>query len=219
MSVFQFLPSSDGMKSKSDFLRLLSRHIANAMFCQNPDTYYVKMRHEELHLSANDLCVANKGYAKSLNRVKKAFSFNRTPTTSRLTRAVSSMISPLTSSSGHNQAQQHQQLEGQKVSTPSGVMKGLRLQSCVDLHKSGSDTVSLSSQESPRSSRSAKTLMGPPPPSPARSTTSSIGSGSISSIPESSPAKIGGFTIPKTPTLCVRRASFKFLTNPMMKKH
>lgn len=223
-------PDGVSPKTKSDFLRLLSRHVANAMFCQNPDNYTIRMRPEELHLSGPDLNVtSNKGYARSLNRVKKAFSFNKTPTTSRLTRAVSSMISPLTSSSNHN-ANNGQPGAGAAArdrrlsSTPSGFMQNLRLQSCVDLH--APDSISVSSQESPRSTRSfarrQQTLMGPPPAaSPARSTASTASSSSISSMPPptESPAKsLGGFALPKTPTLCVRRASFKFLTNPMAKK-
>ncbi len=72
--------------------------------------------------------------------------------TSRLTRAVSSMISPLTANGANRQShQQHQQMDQQLgardrlMSTPSGDLQNLRLQSCSNLMTA----------ESPVSTRSA----------------------------------------------------------------
>ncbi len=76
MFVFQLV--SDEM-SKAEFLRTLCRNVANAMYRQDPDSYLVHMRPDDLGLATSDLAV-NKAY-KSLHRVKKAFSFNKTPTT------------------------------------------------------------------------------------------------------------------------------------------
>ena len=82
-------------------------------------------------------------------KVKKVFSFNRTPTTSRLTRAVSSMISPLTSSSnngGHNP--NSGQSGSNRRATPSGDLQNLKLQSCTNL--------ATAAEESPRSASAFK---------------------------------------------------------------
>ena len=83
MYVFQMV--SDDI-SKEEFLKSLCRNIANTMYRQDPETYLVHKTPGELELSSSDLSV-NKTY-RSLHRVKKAFSFNKTPTmnTSRYTR-------------------------------------------------------------------------------------------------------------------------------------
>ena len=75
-------------------------------------------------------------------KVKKVFSFNRTPTTSRLTRAVSSMISPLTSSNGGHTLNNAPSGSNRRA-TPSGDLQNLKLQSCTNLATAG--------EESPRS--------------------------------------------------------------------
>lgn len=83
MFVFQVMSDSD--MSKSNFLKMLCRNVANAMYRPDPDYYLVNMRPDDLGLAPSDLSV-NRSYARSLHKVKKAFSFNKTPTTSRLTR-------------------------------------------------------------------------------------------------------------------------------------
>ncbi len=100
------------------------------MIQQDPEAYLVQMRPDDLGLAPSDLLVTGgvgRAY-RSLHRVKKAFSFNRTPTTSRLTRAVSSMISPLTS---HNSIGRGGNNAGSV--TPSGDLQRMRLQSCSNL--------------------------------------------------------------------------------------
>jgi hypothetical protein len=207
MFVFQFVTSDDGKASKEEFLRQLCRNVANTMYRPDPDTYLVRMRPDDLGLSNSDLSV-NRNY-RNMYKVKKVFSFNRTPTSSRLTRAVSSMISPLTSSNGHNQ------MRDRITSTPSGDLQNLRLQSCSNLADAASS--SSNQTESPRSTRRFR-MMPPPPASPsARSVASSNGS---TSDAESTPTKRekGGFALPRTPSICVRRSSFKFITNSLAKK-
>ncbi len=76
--MFVFQLASDEMP-KSDFLRAVCRNVANTMFRQDYESYLVYMRPDDLGLATSDLAV-NRTY-KSLHRVKKAFSFNRTPTT------------------------------------------------------------------------------------------------------------------------------------------
>ena len=75
-------------------------------------------------------------------KVKKVFSFNRTPTTSRLTRAVSSMISPLTASNGGHNLNNAQGGSSNRRATPSGDLQNLKLQSCTNL--------ATAAEESPR---------------------------------------------------------------------
>ncbi len=76
--------------------------------------------------------------------------------------------------------------------------------------------------ESPRSTRSLRhQRMGPPASPSTRSIASSTGSYSSADMDASSPSKkdkSGGFALPRTPSLCVRRASFKFLSNSLGKK-
>ncbi len=164
MFVFQLV--SDEM-AKAEFLRVLCRNVANNMFWQDLERYLVHMRPDDLGLAPSDLAV-NKTY-RSLHRVKKAFSFNKTPTTSRLTRAVSSMISPLTANSINRPHQQHpshlpQHQEYQEdsrcrdrlVSTPSGDLQNLRLQSCSNLLASAT-------AESPITTRSRAAAQGVTP--------------------------------------------------------
>ena len=83
-------------------------------------------------------------------KVKKVFSFNRTPTTSRLTRAVSSMISPLTSSNGGLNLN-HGQSGSNRRATPSGDLQNLKLQSCTNL--------ATAAEESPRSALPPNLIM------------------------------------------------------------
>lgn len=128
-------PSED--TPKAEFLRQLCRNVANNMYRQDPDAYLVRMRPDDLGLAPGDLSVGNKTY-RSLHKVKKAFSFNKTPTSS-LKRAVSSMISPLTSSNLANGSNRERM-----GSTPSGDLQNLRLQSCSNLLNA----------DSPRSTRS-----------------------------------------------------------------
>ena len=83
-------------------------------------------------------------------KVKKVFSFNRTPTTSRLTRAVSSMISPLTSSNGGLNLNNGQSGSNRRA-TPSGDLQNLKLQSCTNL--------ATAAEESPRSALPPNLIM------------------------------------------------------------
>ncbi|XP_059082195.1 protein ECT2-like [Tigriopus californicus] len=192
MYVFQIV--SDDMR-KTDFLKVLCRNVANTMYRPDPDTYLVKMRSCDLELTTSDLNV-NKTY-KSLNRVKKALSIHRTPN-NRMTRAVSSMISPLMTSSLPRGSLLLGNSGGRNrlTSTPSGDLKNLRLQSCSDLL----------SADSPRSARASGRAMPPPP------------SMDVEESPRGS--KLGGaFAMPRTPTMNVkRRASFKFLSNSLGKR-
>ena len=150
--MFVFQIAYDDM-TKQEFVKMLCRNVANTMYRPNPDTYLVQMHADDLGLVSSDLNV-NKNY-RSLHKVKKVFSFNKTPTTSRLTRAVSSMISPLTSSSSHNQ---NLNLNRERIgSTPSGDLQNLKLQSCSNLLNA----------ESPRSSRFPPVRGEMPPPSPS----------------------------------------------------
>jgi hypothetical protein len=105
MFVFQVVTEE---LNKLSFLRLVCRNVANSMYRSDPETYLVRVRPEDLDLSTADLS-ASKGLR---SKVKKVFSFNKpaTPlrganplqppsTPNRLKRAVSTMISPLTSRS------------------------------------------------------------------------------------------------------------------------
>ena len=83
MFVFQIVSDDP---PKSEFLRLLCRNVANTMYRQDPDMYLVQMRPEDLELGPEDMCVNSSRAYRSISRVKKAFSFNKTPTTSRLSR-------------------------------------------------------------------------------------------------------------------------------------
>lgn len=72
MFVFQITSAE---VQKSDFLKMLCQHVAKSMYTQDFSTYLAKMLPSELSLASSDLTV-NRGY-RSLNRVKKAFSFSR----------------------------------------------------------------------------------------------------------------------------------------------
>jgi hypothetical protein len=77
-------------------------------------------------------------------QVNRAFSFDRTPTSVRLKRAVSSMISPLSSNVAHNNCSTPISEQVHAGATPSSVMQNLRLASCTNL---------MNALESPKSSR------------------------------------------------------------------
>ena len=134
---------------------------------------------------------------ETLFQVNRAFSFNKTPTGSRLKRAMSSMISPIAPRGPYH----HQHMASVSGSTPSGDLQNLRLASCASLYNSSSihtlqntgqneiptsasasTTNLLAPSESPKSSRGIlsrmrhhqSTSMMPPPSMPL---TSYIGNG------------------------------------------
>lgn len=82
MFVFQLVPSEHNsnysVQSKSEFLRLLCRNIANTMYRQEPEAYLVHMTPEDLGLAPSDFNTNTNNVYRSLSKVKKAFSF-RTP--------------------------------------------------------------------------------------------------------------------------------------------
>ena len=119
-------------------------------------------------------------------QVNRAFSFNKTPTGSRLKRAMSSMISPIAPRIHYNQHMTSSSVSG---STPSGDLQNLRLASCASLYNpiqhnsiqhdiqtstSASTTNLLCPTDSPKSSRGIlsrmrhhqSTSMMPPPSMP-----------------------------------------------------
>ena len=126
-------------------------------------------------------------------QVNRAFSFNKTPTGSRLKRAMSSMISPIAPRAPYNQPVYSSSVSG---STPSGDLQNLRLASCASLFNPNTHAAVLSSgqpdlpttnsvstanlhapSDSPRSSRNIlsrlrhhqSTSMMPPPSMPLTS--------------------------------------------------
>ena len=141
-------------------------------------------------------------------QVNRAFSFNKTPTSNRLKRAVSSMISPLSSTNpNHRMAN----------STPSSDLQNLRLASCTNLMSpvlSASNSSSASSFMSPMPPPSA------PPPSSFHTPKRGMAPLAMSPLDHDS----SGFSIPKTPAsssnnMCVRRPSFKMKVNTQKSLH
>ena len=101
-----------------------------------------------------------------LLQVNPAFGFDRTPTSTRLKRAVSSIISPLSTSSTSNGPANYstpisKYPRGAASTTPSGGLRSLQLASCTNL---------MNTLESPpwssRSNSLASSGMMPPPPIP-----------------------------------------------------
>ena len=131
-------------------------------------------------------------------QVNRAFSFNKTPTSNRLKRAVSSMISPLSSTNpNHRMAN----------STPSNDLQNLRLASCTNLMSPVLSSSSSSSFMSPMPPPSA------PPPSSFQTPKRGMAPLAMSPLDHDS----SGFSIPKTPSnMCVRRPSFKMKVNTLL---
>jgi len=130
MFIFQIM--SEDM-DKQEFLKILCRNVASTMCRPDPDTFLRQMMAEDLGLEPEkDFNVSNfSSIGRTLQKkVNRAFSFNKTPTSSRLKRAVSSMISPLSSTNPNNRMNA---MGGAGQSTPSNDLQGLRLASCSNL--------------------------------------------------------------------------------------
>merc|ERR1719438_226829 len=90
------------------FLRTVCRHVSNTLCRPDPDQLLVRLAARDMSLDASDLNVSSfskalSSFHKTKQKVGRAFSFNKTP--SKMKRAVSSMISPLTSSAKLNRTQ------------------------------------------------------------------------------------------------------------------
>ena len=177
--------------TKAEFLGIRTRNIANTMYRPDPDYYLVNMHFTQLGLEASDLNAGSRAF-RGLNKVKKAFSFKSTPTTSRLTRAVSSIMSPLSTSTANTLKRNYSRAT--MNSTPKGPEFG---ESIPVVEESPMEV----GDESPKSSRITRAMMPPPKPSPARPMEVDGAA--------STPSRQGGFALPRTPS-CMRRASFKF---------
>lgn len=197
MFVFQIATEDT---DKQAFLKILCRNVASTMCRPDPDTFLRQMRAEDLGLEPSDFNVSNfsSTYRTLQKKVNRAFSFNKTPTSSRLKRAVSSMISPLSSTNPNNRMN-----AGGLSSTPSNDLQNLRLASCSNLLRSPSS-----------STTSGSSFMSPvPPPSMPLSHSFQTPKRGVSMMTPSSPMEqdSSGFSIPKTPNSasCARRPSFK----------
>merc|ERR1719318_602156 len=118
----------DSLEDKLAFLRTVCRHVSNTLCRPDPDQLLVRLAARDMSLDASDLNVSSfskalSSFHKTKQEVGRAFSFNKTP--SKMKRAVSSMISPMASSSRVN-------MEGRETrnnpNTPSESMRELRLE-------------------------------------------------------------------------------------------
>jgi len=95
----------DSAEDKWSFLRTMSRHVCNTLCRPDPDQLLVRLSARDMSLDASDLNVSSfsralSSFHKTKQKVGRAFSFNKTP--SKLKRAVSTVISPLTNSAARS---------------------------------------------------------------------------------------------------------------------
>jgi len=170
------LAATETQDEKTSFLKVVCRHVANTLCRPDPESLLVRMSARDMSLDASDLNVSTfsrtfSSWHRTTQKVGRAFSFNKTP--NRLRRAVSTMISPLGSSSGRlpsltpNESMRDLRLENPGVNTTPRSSRGPGgLQSCVNLMEEVGD--------SPRSTRSFparspnKFAFTVPPESPRR---------------------------------------------------
>jgi len=98
----------DSQEDKWSFLKTMCRHVSNTLCRPDPDQLLIKLSARDMSLDASDLNVSTfsralSSFHKTKQKVGRAFSFNKTP--SKLKRAVSTVISPLTSSAKLNRTQ------------------------------------------------------------------------------------------------------------------
>merc|ERR1712098_14026 len=98
----------DSQDDKWSFLKTMCRHGSNTLCRPDPDQLLIKLSARDMSLDASDLNVSTfsralSSFHKTKQKVGRAFSFNKTP--SKLKRAVSTVISPLTSSAKLNRTQ------------------------------------------------------------------------------------------------------------------
>merc|ERR1719392_17838 len=98
----------DSVEDKLAFLRTVCRHVSNTLCRPDPDQLLVRLSARDMSFDSSDLNVSSfsralSSFHKTKQKVGRAFSFNKTP--SKLKRAVSTVISPLTSSAKLNRTQ------------------------------------------------------------------------------------------------------------------
>jgi len=139
----------DTQEDKWAWLKTTCRHVSNTQCRPDPDQLLVRLSARDMSFDASDLNVSSfsralSSFHKTKQKVGRAFSFNKTP--SKLKRAVSTVISPLTSSAKVNRSQHLGHLGGH-LGTPGDSVTELRhegrstplssramvAQSCVDL--------------------------------------------------------------------------------------
>jgi len=123
---------------KWSFLKTLCRHVSNTLCRPDPDQLLVRLSARDMQFDASDLNVSSfsralSSFHKTKQKVGRAFSFNKTP--SKLKRAVSTVISPLTSSAKINRTQH--------LGTPVDSISELRSEPDIDISPSSSCQISL----------------------------------------------------------------------------
>ncbi|XP_022238533.1 protein ECT2-like [Limulus polyphemus] len=123
---------------KGHFLRLLCRHMANAVCRADAENFLTSLEPQQLAIETSDissstLTRAIKAAYKTREKIGRALSTKRnTPGKRGLTRAVSSIISPLRSRA-----------------TPTSSLKGLRLASTTNLTELGNSSLATSTASLP----------------------------------------------------------------------
>ncbi|XP_023320077.1 protein ECT2 isoform X4 [Eurytemora carolleeae] len=125
---FQLLTETN--EEKVAFLRTICRHVANTLCRPDSESLLVRLEPRDMSLEASDLNVSTlsrtfSSLYKTKQKVGRAFSFNRTP--GKLKRAVSTMISPITSSSTLRTDGFSRTL-GRNQKTPSDSLRELKLE-------------------------------------------------------------------------------------------
>lgn len=157
---FQLITESQDEKLK--FLRSLCRHAANTMCRPDADSLLVRLGARDMDMDASDLNVSTlsrtfSSLYKTKQKVGRAFSFNKTP--SKLKRAVSTIISPITGQQGQHSgqvtlrtAEYSSKTLGKQPSTPSESLKELRLESksLIDIDILDPETTDLSGGCTPK---------------------------------------------------------------------
>merc|ERR1719154_750936 len=141
---------SESQDEKLAVLRTICRHVANAMCRPDPENLLVRLGAKDMALDASDLIVSSlsrtfSSLYKTKQKVGRAFSFNRTP--GKLKRAVSSMISPMASSSSRSDLPNNKTLS-KASNTPSESLRELRLEYLVREKDENKGPTSISSDTS-----------------------------------------------------------------------
>jgi len=141
---------SESQDEKLAVLRTICRHVANTMCRPDPENLLVRLGAKDMALDASDLIVSSlsrtfSSLYKTKQKVGRAFSFNRTP--GKLKRAVSSMISPMASSSSRSDLPNNKTLS-KASNTPSESLRELRLEYLVREKDENKGPTSISSDTS-----------------------------------------------------------------------